>query len=64
MAIFYPSLVEIRSDMMEHHTAEAELALLGRTSKTFQYDFQVYFQPHINIASTPMQLFFTRQVER
>ena len=48
MAIFYPSLVEIRSDMMEHHT-EGELALLEELRK-LPDDFQVYFQPHINFA--------------
>lgn len=61
MAIFYPSLVEIRSDMMEHHTEGN-----WRFWKNFE-NFQMIFKFTFNLTSTlrtPMQLFFTRQVER
>ena len=48
MAVFYPSLEEIRQDTMEKHTA-GELSLLEELEKLPDC-FNIYFQAHINFA--------------
>ena len=48
MAVFYPTLEQIKNDKMEKHTA-GEMSLLKELT-ALPDDFNVYFQPHINFA--------------